>query len=41
MERLERHVEAGLKKGPKSELAVAYSAVNLQQGNWAVAPYSE
>ena len=41
MERLERHVEAELKMGPKSEPAAAYSAVNLQQGNWAVAPYSE
>jgi integrase len=41
MQRLEKHVEAELKKGPKSESGSAYSAVNLQQGSWAVAPVSE
>jgi integrase len=41
MERLEKHVEAELRKGPKSEPAVAYSAPNLHHGSWAVAPYSE
>jgi integrase len=41
MERLERHVDAELKKEQKSEPGVAYSAPNLHQGSWAVAPYAE
>jgi integrase len=41
MERLEKHVEAELKKEPKLDPAFPYSAPNLHQGSWAVAPYSE
>jgi hypothetical protein len=37
MLRLEKHVEAELKMSSGS----AYSAVNLQQGSWTVAPVSE
>lgn len=41
MDRLERQVVGELKKGPKSEPAISYSAVNLQHGSWAVTPYAE
>jgi hypothetical protein len=41
MQRLEKHVDAELKKGPKLDPAPAYSAPNLHQGSWTVAPYSE
>jgi hypothetical protein len=41
MERLERHVDAELKKEQKSESGDAYSAPNLHRGSWAVAPYAE
>jgi len=37
MRRLEKHVESEL----KMPLGSAYSAVNLQQASWTVAPYSE
>lgn len=40
MQRLEKHVEAELKKQPKTSSEPAYSAVNLQQANWAVVPNS-
>ena len=36
MGRLEQHVEKGLKKELKNNAESAYSAVNLQQANWAV-----
>ena len=36
MERLERHVDGELSKAPKLSPALAYSAPNLHQGNWAV-----
>jgi integrase len=36
MQRLEKHVEAELKKQQKSSSGSAYSAVNLQQSRWAV-----
>lgn len=41
MQRLEKHVDAELKKGPQLEPALAYCAANVQQGSWTVAPYSE
>ena len=36
MGRLEQHVERELKKELKNNIESAYSAVNLQQPNWAV-----
>jgi integrase len=36
MSRVEEHIETELKKQSKNNTESAYSAVNLQQANWAV-----